>query len=129
MPKLCLRASAVVWQADQDAYGASGQKCSAQSMLIAHENWMELGIVEKLAAQAGKRKLADLTIGPILTWSTERILAHVDACLKVPGAKLLFGGKALEGHSIPSCYGAVEPTAVFIPLETMLNDPKAFEVT
>ena len=40
------------WQSDQDAYAASGQKCSAQSMLIAHENWMERGVVEKLAAQA-----------------------------------------------------------------------------
>ena len=116
----------VVWQADQDAYGASGQKCSAQSMLIAHENWMELGIVDKLAAQAGKRSLDDLTIGPILTWSTPRILAHIERCLALPGAKLAFGGKALEGHSIPEEYGAVEPTAVYIPLETILSNDEAF---
>jgi len=116
----------VVWQSDQDAYGASGQKCSAQSMLIAHENWMELGIVEKLAAQAAKRNLDELTIGPILTWSTPRILAHIERCLALPGAKLAFGGKPLEGHAIPAEYGAVEPTAVFIPLETILTNDEAF---
>lgn len=29
----------VAWTSDQDAYAMSGQKCSAQSMLFAHENW------------------------------------------------------------------------------------------
>lgn len=29
----------VAWQADHDAYGFSGQKCSAQSMLFMHE-WL-----------------------------------------------------------------------------------------
>ncbi|HEX2138202.1 MAG TPA: aldehyde dehydrogenase family protein, partial [Woeseiaceae bacterium] len=33
-----------------------------------------------------------------------------------PGAKLLFGGKLLEGHSIPDRYGAMQPTAVQVPL-------------
>lgn len=43
----------------------------------------------------------------------------MDAVLRVPGAKLLFGGKALENHDIPSCYGSYEPTAVFVPLEQL----------
>ena len=30
--------------------------------------------------------------------------------------ELLFGGKTLEGHSIPACYGALEATAVRVPL-------------
>ena len=38
-----------------------------------------------------------------------------------PGAKLLFGGKALTNHSIPSVYGAIEPTAVFVPLKELLR--------
>ena len=118
----------VAWQADQDAYAFSGQKCSAQSMLIAHENWVEAGIVDRLAQRAGMRNLDDLTIGPILTWDTDRILKHVDDCLSIPGAKLAFGGKALPGHTIPSCYGAVEPTAVEIPLKTMLEDERAFKI-
>jgi len=118
----------VVWQADQDAYSATGQKCSAQSMLIAHENWMELGIIEKLGAQAAKRSFSDLTIGPVLTWDTQKILAHIDACLQIPGAKLAFGGKQIEGHSIPDCYGAVEPTAVYVPIEAMLESQEHFDL-
>jgi len=50
------------------------------------------------------------------------IKAHIEACLKIPGAKLLFGGKPLEGHNIPDCYGAYEPTAVYVPLEQMVSD-------
>ena len=67
--------------------------------------------------QAAKRSFSDLTIGTVLTWDTPKILAHIDACLKIPGAKLAFGGKAIEGHSVPACYGTVEPTAVYVPLE------------
>ena len=29
----------VAWTSDQDAYSMSGQKCSSQSILFAHENW------------------------------------------------------------------------------------------
>ena len=116
----------VAWQSDQDAYAFSGQKCSAQSMLLAHDNWVEAGILEAIKERAAKRSLADLTLGPVLTWDTQRIADHVAACLAIPGAKLEFGGNALSGHTIPSCYGAFEPTAVSIPLKTMLSDPKAF---
>ena len=38
------------------------------------------------------------------------------------GARLAFGGKPLEGHSIPKQYGAITPTAVFVPLEEILKD-------
>mmetsp|Transcript_57659 Transcript_57659/g.122656 ORF Transcript_57659/g.122656 Transcript_57659/m.122656 type:complete len:555 (-) Transcript_57659:366-2030(-) len=117
----------VAWQADQDAYAFSGQKCSAQSMLFVHENWNKIGIVEKLAEAASKRNLNDLTIGPVLTWSTEKFMAHVDACLKIPGAKVAFGAKPLTGHTIPKVYGAVEPTAVRVPIES-LKDPECFKV-
>jgi 1-pyrroline-5-carboxylate dehydrogenase len=110
----------VVWQADQDAYAFSGQKCSAQSMLVAHEKWMGLGIVDKLRAQAAKRSLAELTISPVLTWSNPKILEHMNACLKLPGAELAFGGTPLTGHSIPDCYGAMPPTAVYVPIETIM---------
>ncbi len=34
---------------------------------------------------------------------------------------MLFGGKALEGHNIPACYGAIEPTAVYVPLVHFTN--------
>ena len=38
------------------------------------------------------------------------------------GSRLAFGGKPLEGHSIPKQYGAIEPTAVFVPLQEILKD-------
>lgn len=34
----------------------------------------------------------------------------------------MFGGEELEGHTIPGVYGAMEPTAVFVPLEQLLKD-------
>ena len=34
----------VAWQCDQDAYAATGQKCSAQSILFMHENWVKRGL-------------------------------------------------------------------------------------
>lgn len=43
------------------------------------------------------------------------------------GAKLLWGGEPLTGHSIPECYGALQPTAVFVPLKAM-RDPAAFKL-
>lgn len=35
---------AVVYQADQDAYACGGQKCSAQSVLLVHENWAQFKV-------------------------------------------------------------------------------------
>ena len=50
----------------------SGQKCSAQSALFVHSNWVKAGILPKLEELAGRRKLSDLTIGPILTVNNDR---------------------------------------------------------
>ena len=33
----------VAWQCDQDAYACTGQKCSAQSLLFMHKNWVQAG--------------------------------------------------------------------------------------
>jgi 1-pyrroline-5-carboxylate dehydrogenase len=112
----------VAWQCDQDAYAAFGQKCSAQSIVFIHENWKAAGLVDKMKALAKRRSLDDLTIGPILTVSTERFLQHTNAIANIPGASILWGGKALENHNIPEKYGAVEPTAVYVPLNAMLQD-------
>eukprot|EP01017_Pseudomicrothorax_dubius_P031129 TRINITY_DN3946_c0_g1_i4.p1 TRINITY_DN3946_c0_g1~~TRINITY_DN3946_c0_g1_i4.p1 ORF type:complete len:479 (+),score=94.48 TRINITY_DN3946_c0_g1_i4:272-1708(+) len=117
----------VAWVSDQDAYACSGQKCSAQSILFAHENWVNAGIFDKLKSLAQRRKLEDLTLGPILSWNNEKIQKHLEAVLAIPGAKLLFGGKPLTGHSIPSVYGAFQATAVHVPLKSLL-DPNHFKV-
>jgi 1-pyrroline-5-carboxylate dehydrogenase len=111
----------VAWQSDEDAYNASGQKCSAQSVLFVHDNWAD-ALLPKLGELAARRSLGDLTVGPVLTWNNAQIQAHVDAVLAVDGAKLLFGGKPLEGHSIPACYGAYEPTAISVPLSALAGE-------
>ncbi|KAJ9517976.1 hypothetical protein QJQ45_004346 [Haematococcus lacustris] len=117
----------VAWQCDQDAYACSGQKCSAQSMLFVHDNWAKAGLLDRLRDRAAARTLDDLSIGPVLTWTTEAVLDHVAQLLRIPGefigngAKLLFGGRPLTGHTIPSVYGAIEPTAVFVPLEEAMK--------
>ena len=121
----------VAWQCDQDAYACSGQKCSAQSLLFMHENWVRAGFESKLAERASKRKLEDLTVGPVLTWSSEAMLSHVDKLASLPGARVAFGGKKLSGaeaEKIPSGYGAIEPTAVFVPLDTMLSSKEIFQL-
>ncbi|KAL4517872.1 hypothetical protein Ndes2526B_g02272 [Nannochloris sp. 'desiccata'] len=117
----------VAWQCDQDAYACSGQKCSAQSILFIHENWAKAGLEAELAKRASTRKLEDLTIGPVLSWTTQAMLDHAKKLLSIPGARVAFGGEALEDHSIPSEYGAIKPTAIFVPLKEILK-PGNFEL-
>jgi 1-pyrroline-5-carboxylate dehydrogenase len=112
----------VAWQCDQDAYACSGQKCSAQSILFTHENWAKAGLYKNIQKLAEGRKLADLSIGPVLSHTNDQIFDHMNTLLKIPGAKLLFGGKPLEDHTIPACYGSVEPTAVFVPIDELLKE-------
>lgn len=111
----------VAWQSDQDAYNASGQKCSAQSILFVHENWAD-ALLPRIRELAARRKLDDLTVGPVLTWSNDRIKGHIDAVSNIPGAELLFGGEELNGHAIPSCYGAWQPTALKVPLQAVAGE-------
>lgn len=49
------------------------------------------------------------------------MIEHMNSLLKIPGSKVLFGGEPLENHSIPEIYGAMKPTAVFVPLEEILK--------
>lgn len=111
----------VAWQSDQDAYSASGQKCSAQSILFVHDNWKD-ALLPKLEELAGRRKLDDLSLGPVLTWTNDKMRAHIDAVLEIPGAALLYGGDMLDGHSIPARYGAMQATAVKVPLSALAGD-------
>jgi len=112
----------VAWQCDQDAYASIGQKCSAQSIMFVHENWKKTGLMDKIKANAAQRKLDDFTVGPVLTVSTKTFLDHTNKLASLPGASILFGGKELKNHKIPDKYGAVEPTAVYVPLEEMMKD-------
>lgn len=62
----------VAFTSDQDAYAYSGQKCSAQSALFAHSNWVKAGFLDKIKALATRRSLKDLTIVPVLTVTNQR---------------------------------------------------------
>lgn len=64
-------------------------------MLFAHDDWVSAGIFEKMAERAATRNLDDYTCVPVLTWNNDKIKAHQDKILAIPGAKLLFGGKPL----------------------------------
>eukprot|EP01134_Creolimax_fragrantissima_P001207 CFRG1207T1 len=112
----------VAWQCDQDAYAFSGQKCSAQSILFMHENWVAAGLEKEIEKRAAMRTLKSFTNVPVLSWSNKRIQQHVDNVLAIPGAKVLFGGKPIdEDHTIPDCYGSWQPTAIFVPLASLLD--------
>ena len=62
----------VAYTSDQDAYAYSGQKCSAQSALFVHGNWVRAGFLDKIKALALRRKTADSTIVPVLTVTNDR---------------------------------------------------------
>ena len=111
----------VAWQSDEDAYNATGQKCSAQSVLFVHDNWVD-ELLPRLKTLAGRRTLTDLSVGPVLSWNNTQIRSHIDTVLEIPGTELLFGGAELTGHEIPDSYGAYEPTAIRAPLSQLANE-------
>lgn len=107
---------------DHDSYAFSGQKCSAESLLFVHNNWVKAGIYDKVKSITSKRTYKDLTISPILTWSNKRIQDHVETVLKIPGSTLLWGGRPCqEKNSVPECYGLYEPTAIKVSLSSFLK--------
>jgi hypothetical protein len=46
---------------------------------------LQAGLLDKLKARASTRQLSDLTIGPVLTWTTQAMLEHMDKLLQLPG--------------------------------------------
>lgn len=130
VPKTEKEIEYVSYVCDQDAYACSGQKCSAQSLLFMHKEWTKDGVnlEDRLSKLASRRELSNLTIGPTLTVTNERIYSHIEKLLKIPGARLVFGGKEIPGHTIPREYGAMLPTAVFVPIDQMLASEDNFEL-
>ena len=61
----------------------------------------------------------DLSLSPVLrlSWTNDRIKEHLDKILELDGAKIMFGGKPLTNHKVPSIYGAFEATCVFVPIK------------
>ena len=118
----------ISWVSDQDAYACSGQRCNAQSLCFVHENVMKMGFIDKIKSLAERRSLNDLTISPLLSWTNEKMLAHIKKVLQIPGSKLLFGGKILKNNKIPDCYGAFEPTAIYIPIKALTESKEFFNL-
>lgn len=58
---------------------------------------------------------------------TTAMQGHVQQLLSIPGAELLWGGGELPNHCIPAKFGALEPTAVFVPLVELVK-PQHFEL-
>jgi aldehyde dehydrogenase (NAD+) len=87
-------------QCTHGAFGASGQKCTASSRLIVHENIHD-EFVEKLVKAAEAKKvghaLAEGTeLGPIVSeGQMNKILGYMDTA-KSEGGELMTGGKRLE---------------------------------
>jgi 1-pyrroline-5-carboxylate dehydrogenase len=97
---------------DQDAYAGSGQKCSAQSVLFVHENWLKTNFLDRIKGLAQNRSIEDKTVGPTLTVTNDQFKNHLDKFLQ--WGQLLFGGKPIN---VNSSYGCYEPTAVLLPFE------------
>lgn len=89
-----------VAQSIHGAFGASGQKCTASSRLIVHEDIHD-EFVEKLAKAADAKKvghaLEDGTeLGPVVSeGQMDKILGYMDLA-KDEGGELVTGGKRLE---------------------------------
>ncbi|KAK6924969.1 Aldehyde dehydrogenase domain [Dillenia turbinata] len=61
----------------------------------------DAGFDWKILGPVVKRKLDDLTMGPVLTFTTEAMLEHMNKLLQIPGFKLPFRDlMAKLGHSI-----------------------------
>ena len=71
----------VAWQCDQDAYACSGQKCSAQSMLFTHTNWVKAGLYEKLAALASRCEFMCCVWMCVCVWMRVCVCVCVFVCV------------------------------------------------
>lgn len=56
-----------------------------QSSVTDHAFNADAGLEGQIKKLAEKRNMEDDTIGPVITWTTEAMLGHVDTLLKIPG--------------------------------------------
>jgi len=81
---------------------------------------MDSGLMGKIEKLASRRKFEDLTISPVITWTSKQLSEVIEKLLKIPGSKLLFGGKPITGTKVPEKYGLFECTAVYVPIKQIL---------
>ena len=95
------------------AFGTAGQRCTATSRLLVHEN-VYSQVMEKLIARTKSMRLGDpldeeTNIGPLSSRQQQRTTLEYIEIGKAEGARLVYGGKKLD----PEAYGGgffVEPT-------------------
>lgn len=61
----------------------------------------QAGLVDKMKARAASRKLEDLTIGPVLSWTTQAMMDHMNKLLDIPGEKC--GARQLQHYRVGLC--------------------------
>lgn len=99
---------------DKDAYECSGQKCSAQSLLLINRKANFKRLINLIKANAQQRNLNNLSIGPVLSWNNHELIDHINKLVSLKNSRLLFGGKVLNFTKVPKEYGIIEPTAILV---------------
>jgi len=86
------------------AFGTTGQRCTATSRLIVHEEVHD-ALLDKLVARAAGLKLGygnddDTEMGPLINKKAmEKVMGYIEIGKK-EGARLLLGGKVAEGPGL-----------------------------
>ncbi len=131
---LDLAVEGILWS----GYGTTGQRCTAASRLIVHEE-VERPLTEKLLARIEKLKLGDgllpdTDVGPVIN-ARQRDRIHEYAEIgKAEGAQLLIGGEIPKGDGLdkgsfyaPTLFGGVKPDMriaqeeIFGPVVSMIT--------
>jgi aldehyde dehydrogenase (NAD+) len=113
---LDLAVEGIIWS----AFGTSGQRCTAASRVIAHEQVYD-ALVSRLVAEAERLRLGvgwedDTDVGPVINQAAlEKIHSYTEIG-KEEGAELLTGGEIASGDGLskgfyyrPTVFGGVDP--------------------
>src|SRR5436190_8802814 len=109
---LDLAVDGIVWS----AFGTAGQRCTAASRVIVHQEAYD-ELQRKLVARAEKMKIGapwedDTDIGPVINETAVDKIHGYTGIGNDEGAKLLTGGERVEGHGFyyrPTVFADVEP--------------------
>src|SRR6187431_430527 len=113
---LDLAVEGIVWS----AFGTSGQRCTAASRVIAHEEVYD-ALASRLVAEAEKLRLGvgweeDTDVGPVINQSALEKIHSYTTIGRDEGATLLTGGEIASGDGLdkgfyyrPTIFGDVDP--------------------
>jgi acyl-CoA reductase-like NAD-dependent aldehyde dehydrogenase len=131
---LDLAAEGIVWS----AFGTSGQRCTAASRVIVHEQVYD-ALASTLVAQAERMRLGpgweeDTDVGPVINKAALEKIHSYTGIGKDEGATLLTGGEVASGNGLdrgfyysPTIFGDVDPRMriaqeeIFGPTTTLIK--------